>query len=428
VKDVLRVVTLGTDAIDSATYGGEQRSERLNRIFRDHAEEWGIDSTYLCDKHFMTYFRPAKPRPPMIVRRMRDLWHAAPPDLALVLGNRPKAASELERKIGHYRKLVEGAQLVQFEHPFAYPFFEDRLEGKAVVYSSHNVESQILADYFQRIRPEANELRRLEARILHWENRLVRRADLVIACTERDARHYREIGARQVCLARNGARRLPRLDDPALAKIPFDRYVLYVSSAWRPNVVGLLEHCSGLALREGRGVVCVGGIEDSIDPDIHSLRANPSFHFTGVVGEDRLAAIASGATAFIVPMLDAGGSNTKTAQALLSRKSLIATPDALRGFEAFERSPGVHVRTTPQAFIAEIVRQLESEEREYERPETDALRWSSTLVPAVDALKTLVEPRRRGPRDPARAPHSGRMADASMGWDERRDRRSTFTP
>lgn len=394
MSDRIRVVTFGSDAIGSPTYGGEQRSEGLNRIYRDHAESWRIEPTYVYDRHFMTYFRPAKPRPFTIVRKIRDFWHGAPPDLVVELGNRPKAAAELNRELARYRRLVDQADVVQFEHPFAYPFFASQLEGKAVIYSSHNIESQILADYFQRMLPDANEFQRLDSRIRRWESELVRRADLVIACTERDSRHYRDAGARRLCLATNGARPLRQLDSPALANVPFEQYVLFISSAWRPNVDSLLAYCAGLELPEGSGVVCVGGIGDAMVPGVESLRTNPSFHFTGEIDEDRLAAIATGSKALIVPMLAAGGSNIKTAQALMSSKPLIATPDALRGFEAFAASAGVHVHETPRGFAAEIARQLEAEPREFERADTRVLRWSEALRPACRALEELIMSRR----------------------------------
>jgi hypothetical protein len=415
MTDRLRVVTLGSDAIERATYGGEQRSERLHRIFRDHAEPWQIDAVYLHDRHFMTYFRPAKPRPPTLVRYVRDLWHGAPARLVLDLGNRPKAASELNRQLPRYRKLVDQAEVVQFEHPFAYPFFERRLRDKVVIYSSHNVESQILADYFQRLRPEASEFQQLESRILRWENELVRRADLVITCTNRDAMHFRDVGARRVCVAPNGAPRLKHLVAPELANVPFGRYVLFASSAWRPNAAGLLDFCSRLRLPEGVGVVCAGGIADSTIPGFEALRANPSFFFTGEVDEDRLAALATGASAFIVPMLDAGGSNIKTAQALLSNKALISTPDGFRGFESFENSPGVYILTTPDEFMAEIARHLESEPTESERPEADALLWSAALEPAISELEDLIATRRSSVRSRRRTLRSSPIGLPSIG-------------
>ena len=92
----------------------------------------------------------------------------------------------------------------------------------------------------------------------------------------------------------------------------------------------------------------------------------------------------------MIPALDAGGSNIKTAQALLGHKPIIATPHALRGYEDYQTSAAVHLCRSPAELQERIAKELEQGPAEVERPEADALRWPNALRPAEIALLELL--------------------------------------
>lgn len=390
-RETLRTLILGTESIENPTFGGEQRSHWVDRIYRDHREAWDIAHDYFYDAHFMAYFRPRKRGLGNLLLPFEAVRRGVPLSFVREMGNRPAAASKLHARRSEYQALVDAADLVHFEHPFAFPFVEDRLEGKAVVYSSHNVESTILFDYFRRIQPDAREGKALEERMIRVEDALVRRADLVISCTESDSAHYEKVGAQRLQVAPNGALPLATLHDPERAASPFARHALFISSAWNPNAAALLKYCAELKLPEETGLVCAGAIGNSTYPGFERLRSNPSIHFTGRVEVDRLAALAAGASALIVPALDAGGSNIKTAEALLTDKPIIATPQAFRGYEGFRGALGVRLCETPETFCAQIAEHLTGSVERFPRPEAEAVRWPNALRPAADAIEGLIE-------------------------------------
>jgi len=380
------VVIFATDSIESPTFGGEHRSHQLSLIFERH----GIRFRHCYSDRFMDHFRPGRRGLRSRTAFLRAMRRGIPLSMLRAMGHRVSAAEELQARLPDYRRWTAEADLVVFDHPFAFPFIEPVLGDRRVVYSSQNIEARILGDYFQRIHPTGREKARLDQRIRAAEQALTRRADLVIACTERDARHYRSDGARRVVVAPNGSLRLPPIEDPELAGVPYERYALFISSGWSPNVEGLLRYCEDLMLPPDRALVCAGGIGDSAHAAMKRLRANASLAFTGRVSHARLGAITSGASAIVIPMLDAGGSNIKTAEALLTRKRILATPHAFRGFEAFAGSAGVTLCPSPIELQKALSETLEQEPRHFERPEAEALLWPAALAPAEEALLELL--------------------------------------
>ena len=389
MKDSFRVVTLGYDSIESPISGGEQRSYWINQIYRSHETDWNLEQRYFHDGRFMAYFRPRKRGLRAWVSPLEAMVRRVSPAFSRELGCRPKTAAALRKRLECYRTYVRDADLVQFEHPFAFPFFDDQLKGKAVVYSSHNVESDSLFDYFERVQPNESERDVLRQRMNRIEDALVRRSDLVIACTEFDAKCYSEKGARNVVVAGNGANRIVASENRGKADVPFSRYALLVSSAWKPNSEGLLQYCSNLKLPTGSGLVCAGSIDRSRRPGFRKLFENPFVFFTGPVDQGRLSALVAGARVMALPMLDSGGSNIKTPEALLSDKPIVATRGAFRGYESFVECRGVQICESVGEFEGGLSARLRDEEVTYVRPEVEVLRWPNGSAPAVDAISEL---------------------------------------
>ena len=68
------------------------------------------------------------------------------------------------------------------------------------------------------------------------------------------------------------------------------------------------------------------------------------------VSEDKLDELKDQAHGFVVPITHGGGTNLKTAEAILSNKWVLATSVAMRGFTEFIGSAGVVVEDDPRSF------------------------------------------------------------------------------
>jgi glycosyltransferase involved in cell wall biosynthesis len=97
----------------------------------------------------------------------------------------------------------------------------------------------------------------------------------------------------------------------------------------------------------------VGSVGDAIASDERVLQvatlAKRLINF-GVVSEARLATILDCASCVILPITHGGGTNLKTAEAIWSGKHVIATDVAMRGFEEYIGSAGIHVASDAVEF------------------------------------------------------------------------------
>lgn len=104
----------------------------------------------------------------------------------------------------------------------------------------------------------------------------------------------------------------------------------------------------------------------------------------GIVDDAGIAALRRLGHVYILPITAGGGSNIKTAEALLTGAYVIGTSTAFRGFEDFIGDPGVFVEDDPHAFRARLFELLHRERLaigEAELNHRRRLLWESTLAP-----------------------------------------------
>jgi glycosyltransferase involved in cell wall biosynthesis len=123
---------------------------------------------------------------------------------------------------------------IHFDHPhtaLCWPLVRRLQPQAALVLDTHNVEAEIA----EQLSTSARGLRRKAlawhaTRIRALESEVARNVDLVVACSERDARVFEALGARRVCVVPNPA---PPLTHAAVT--PRRDLVFIGSFDWRPN-------------------------------------------------------------------------------------------------------------------------------------------------------------------------------------------------
>lgn len=257
---------------------------------------------------------------------------------------------------------------IQLEQPFLWPLIarlrrDPLIAALPLIYASQNWEAPlkaaILAD--SGVMPE--DAAAIAAEIETLERSVAAAADLVIAVSTADAVRYRPLLKPQANLlvVPNGADEA--LDapqpDPALMG---RRYAVVVGSDYPPNVDGAAALIYGPGLwfmpPEPSLAVCgamafgVFGTDAYQDfSGAHDART----HFFPAPSDAELAGLLAHAHMILLPIRFGGGSNLKTAEALASNCHVVATPTALRGFEAFAGTSGVHIGSDPAGFHAAMV-------------------------------------------------------------------------
>ena len=232
-----------------------------------------------------------------------------------------------------------------------------------IIYSSHNVESElkesILLKYFPPAHAKAASSIVKEIELFAIEN-----ADACIAVTLKDAEYIAGVcGDKPVVVVPNGSRSCgPSPDshrDMSFLAIPRKKYAMFCASAHPPNIHGFYEYLSGhsACIAGDSSMVIVGSVGDAIKSDKRydaSITFKHKLFFTGKVSHSVLPAIVNSAHINMLPISQGGGSNLKTAEALLTDAYIVATPTALRGYEFAEAYDHVFVSDSPRDFKAMV--------------------------------------------------------------------------
>lgn len=282
---------------------------------------------------------------------------------------------------GGYRHFVDLIQrlkpdVIQLEQPFLWPLVKRlREDGFAaeipVVYSSQNWEAPLKYDILRKSGVPEAKARGVADAIVEMEMEGAAAAAAVVAVSEADAAVYRQADpAKPVFVVPNGVSRPvePTSAEQSVVEIFEDRkYVLFVGSAYPPNIDGFLKLVLSKALffcPPEKSIAICGGVGHGIYANGHYqamiAAQGRRVQFFPSPSDGELEALKRGSHVVLLPIQFGGGSNLKTAEAIASGKWVVATSTALRGFDAFRDAPGILVADSATEFRAAIVKALAS--------------------------------------------------------------------
>lgn len=296
----------------------------------------------------------------------------------------------------------EDVDILHVEQPWLFPFavyYRKNINPKCkLIYGSQNIEwslkKNVLNDYIpKKLLEYCCQL------ILDAESYAIRNSDLNFAVSKKDKEFiesFRE--AKKTLLIPNGVEERKYKDvDLAIKKIveTYPKYAVYCASGHPPNIEGLLNLFSeGVGcINPDEKLLIIGGICPCLDNNIQ-FHAIPNMVKTtvllGEVNDSELAYLIDNAHLIILPLLTGAGTNLKTAEALVSKKHIVATNIAFRGYSAYREVAGVNITDNPIEFKNLIRHCMGSRLPITTRTEEEFRRnllWSNQLKP----MNSLVE-------------------------------------
>lgn len=366
MNTIKKVLMFGTYPIINAQHGGQQRVSALVKAYKSA----GADVRYVAvfQKNFYpdyssTDIALAEPETP---QSLLDVYTSD-----MQSGKRISTDTVARQRVAHLIRDYS-PDVIQIEQMFPYFGLKDIIKdvgwhGK-LIYSSHNIEYELKRSILSGAGVSKNELEGAVAEIREKEAQLVADSDLVVACTQADARKYERMHAKKIVVSPNGIHdRMVGFEVIQRWRNRFKKEgivnpVLYIGSAHPPNLSGYVDMVGfGLGfMPPSSKLLFVGGVSDIIKQKLtdqpnyiqatFKLRAN----FLGRVSEDDLGALLSVAKTIILPITEGGGSNLKTAEAILSQKAVVATKHALRSYEAYAELPTIRVANDQRSFMTAI--------------------------------------------------------------------------
>ncbi|BCW88350.1 hypothetical protein sos41_14890 [Alphaproteobacteria bacterium SO-S41] len=401
------VLSLSTYPIKKPRHGGQRRITAFAEFYRSI----GLDFHYACIFEPANYSNEDVGADDLPLggqdREFGDL-----PFVGDLLSGR--FAGESDVALEHFASLIARLkpEIVQLDHPFLWPLVarlrsEGRYTGK-VIYSSHNYEAPLKESILHSVGVSQAKVRLVREAIVELERACVLGSDLIVTVSESDALQYRAMApaGAAIRVMPNGVDRMRAPSAKAVSEVRSifgdKRFCLFVGSAYPPNIEGFAELVAkgGLFFTppEKSFAVCGGvsrGIFNSREYGRFVVPNSDRVHFFPDIDDEGLNALKALAHVILLPIEFGGGSNLKTAEALVSGKHIVATPTALRGFEGFANAVGIDYAGDARGFRAGIMRALNAPALVLSAAELaarDVLYWDKAFINsaiAADVAKLL---------------------------------------
>ncbi len=393
-----RILILGTYPIDQAIHGGQKRTRAIIAKYKAMGHE--VRYVSICTPGNYSRYLATDIR---VNDTIMGALHTLPSPTFTELIICREAAKD-DGIIEKVKNIIErfNPTIVQYEQGYCYEFTRtigDRLgiSDKPVVFSSHNVEWKMKRDIALAEGCSSGEIEQYVSLIKDIETQLVGTARYTIAVSDTDAEEYGSYKKQggEILVAQNGIDPLRPTQaaehhwQKLYRKENIKKTIVFVASAHPPNLQGFRTLVDGVGfLPFSARIIVAGGVSDMLKNlakgsyDIQLATLSNRVLLVGKLSEQRLQGLISTADVLMLPILDGGGSNLKTAEALVAGKPIVATSYAYRSYEEYMSRPDTYIADTPvdfQAAILEALRKVPQQAGRGNNPPIDAVLWSSRL-------------------------------------------------
>jgi hypothetical protein len=365
-----KILFLSTYPIKNPRHGGQIRLANIIKVFQK--DGWETHHVAICDQdaydeakiggHDIIFpksssYRLYKNNKVPFISDLTSGYFAS--EEALVI---KKALKEMPKDL----------DVIHVEQPWLFAFAKKLRSQNAhktkLVYGSANIESGLKAEIFKMF--GLVDTLGIIDEIQNIEMTATKEADLVLAVSHQESETFQDWGAQEVAIALNGATlpdATPEKRKEWMVKLPKNPFALYVASAHPPNFTGWLE-LLGPALGyipPGSKLVVAGSVCEHIyqilnNSNYASLNM-PKLQLLFELDDSDLSAVKSLADLFLIPLKTGFGTNLKTAEALISKKTVVSSVKGMRGYEEFKSLPQVTVSDEKEILHGAIRRGLSPE-------------------------------------------------------------------
>ncbi|MFP1825605.1 hypothetical protein [Lonsdalea quercina] len=390
----MKILQMATYDVEQPDHGGKLRSHHIRRSLRSRftvetlSFEWGeaqdVSSLSVkLDQRRWTEFG---------ISGMLSDW-----GICVFL---EKENSCYDRVRQHVRAF--NPDMILLEQPFLWPlverFFEDGTLGQhvKVIYSSHNIEvvmkRQIYRDLYS---PEV--AAKYTSYVDDLERGVIKACAGAIAVSELDAKYISKVSpGTPVQIYFNGhSRPVSGPEDKKWQSRFADRDAnwVFVGSWHPPNINGLRDLV--MALSENNedknfALWVLGSAGNGLAATMPNFdpKDYPWLHIAGLVSAEDIDSAILCSSGIVLPVWEGGGSNLKTAQALLSAKCILGAEFSFRAFEHVAEEPGVFLVKDADS-LARLVCETRPENHYVRSDAVDSLEWRHVLRSLPDFISKL---------------------------------------
>lgn len=390
---MMRFLSLGTYPSSTPRHGGQLRLNAIHRTLSKNG--WETSEFAVCPPGAYPEVHNANGLLAMSDQFAAKLHHAGiRTDVgasSFVIEN-ANASDALDHSI-----LAFGPHVIALEQPWLWPALKDHFDRYGnrdrytVIYSSQNVEEHLIKEELTISSTSGNAAEHLKS-VQDIERSLAQCADGIVAVSKSDAAFFGNLNS-NVIVAANGVWPASK---PGGLKFWQDRFgghrtALFVGSYHLPNGSGFCKCLLGdsLAYLAPDEKILIAGRVGELLKTMPAFRRHAGVNLArifeaGVQDDAGLASLYQIADTVILPITEGGGTNIKTAEALVSNKRVVATKTAMRGYDAYLNISGITIADEadfPEALKASLLESTPLIRPVSQRRLLDSLLWSNTLEP-----------------------------------------------
>lgn len=302
--------------------------------------------------------------------------------------------------------------IIHVEQVFLYAGLKELLRdlnmSPKIVFGSQNIEYLMKVEIFKGLSLNQSNTKKILIQIRELEEAFSRDADLVIAVSENDAKAHRAMGAKRVVIANNGIKKIIPSKNSINKWKKFKQarrikgMATFVGSGHPPNWFGFIKMIGEDTsfIKSGYKFVSAGGVAGYFNEVYKKSTPKGKLFWKSMIGvqhinDDELAGLIQESDILLLPITSGGGSNLKTAEAILSGKKVIATSFAFRGFEEYKYLPNIYIADRPSDFkklINNIIGIKKLDRSIAQQQQVERVQWTYTLEPIKSELKYVALP------------------------------------
>ncbi len=398
-----KILLVSTYPIKNPQHGGQKRVDALVKFYktifkevrfvaifhRGHYQDYSNEDIYLKGEY---------------CKKMEEAPFTGDVIAGEAIADDPATKAAFKKLLLDYKP-----DIIEIEQTF--PFFglktllKELGSNPKIILSSHNVEGPMKDEILEGMNVDVATRKSIVDSINRVEKDLSQISDLTIAVTPSDAEQHAKLGARKVVVAPNG---IAPLKPTEAGKSFWEEYkkthgikkiVAFVASAHPPNWHGFLKMVSTAVgfVPPDTKILLAGSIADYFKDNIQGSDPESATFWNRVIpvgrlSEERLVGLIAITDVLLLPVIEGGGSNLKTAEAIVSGRKVVATSFAFRSFEKYQKLPNIFIADTQKAFQAAIADALNApyaKRTPAQETLAEKVTWKYALQPIEEAIKSL---------------------------------------
>jgi len=351
-----RILVVAPYPIKNPMHGGQKRVQALVARYRELSSDVSFAAVYLNRSYTEAFKTDIAVTDASVYEQL-----SAHPELTDIIAG--LALTEVKEVKSAFITLLKKKQpdVIHVEQPYMVASVAVILKEinmkSLIVFGSQNVEFEMKRGIFKSVVPK-EALVRLVKRTKDIEKRAVELADVVVAVSNYD-----------LGVLTKDTKFKPRFVIPNGIEAPSSNVAktnewsefkknekiktiaTFIGSAHPPNYLGFVKLLAKAKIPGDTRIVVAGGMSTYIS---EQFKGQTEFwnrvSVAGVLSKPSLQALINESDIILLPILNGGGSNLKTAEAIISGKKIVATKYAFRGYERYLLLPNIYIANSEKAF------------------------------------------------------------------------------